>query len=61
MTQSKNMMQSKKPYVAPRLTVYGNVGEITGQTSSNRTFTDYAFQADTHRDEILYSGPVYGS
>ena len=49
-----DMRSEKKPYTAPRLTVYGDVKAIT-QGSSTGSYLDAAFPQGTFFQDITFS------
>lgn len=52
------MIQKKKTYASPALTVYGNVEAITGQSSTTRQYLDQPFGAGTDYGDLTFSGPL---
>ena len=43
----------KRPYEAPRLTVYGDIREVT-RTGFTGDYTDWAFPVNTKRGDLTF-------
>jgi hypothetical protein len=52
------MTNKKKAYATPSLTVYGQVEDITGQSSTTRQYLDQPFGAGTEYGDLTFSGPL---